>query len=291
MRSYPIQCPFCGFDYSANQRGCPWDCTTPRWRRSTATNRSWGPSGGDAWGDDHEDEFDRAAAWVRDLVDDDDWDADPYGPAREEMDEDARRPPGGDGARGAPAYELDIEGAFEGPRVYELPADGIDAAVSPTLCEAPGDDGEETADSKACECSCGGNAGDSRAGAASGRKDDVGPEIPELAGSSERGAPRARGLADGQGTFARAERVRRWGSEEDFSWERSSARMSSRSSRPQMRISRRGGDQEPFLWEGEGMGDVDDWSWAPWAADVGGSSEGAHDDVTLVFSVAFSSRR
>ncbi|EJT82494.1 hypothetical protein GGTG_02467 [Gaeumannomyces tritici R3-111a-1] len=235
--------------------------------KSSPGNRSWGPSWGDAWGDDHEDELDRAAAWVRDLVDDDDWDADPYGPAREEMDEDARRPPGGDGARGAPAYELDIEGAFEGPRVYELPGDDMDTAVSPTLCEAPGDDGEEAADSKACECSRGGHTGDSRVSAASGRKDDAGPEIPELAGSNERGAPRARGLADGQGTSTRAERVRRWGLEVDFSWERSSARMSSRSLRPQMRISRRGGDQEPFLWEGEWMGDVDDWSWAPWATD------------------------
>ncbi|KAL8369650.1 hypothetical protein RB595_000131 [Gaeumannomyces hyphopodioides] len=289
MRSYMIQCPFCGFGYPASNPGCPWACTTPRWRSSTISNRGWGPSWEDTWGHDHEDAFDRAAAWVYDLVDEDS-DADLYGLAREEIGGEVHKPPGGDGAGGAPAYELSGEGDVEEPRIYELPADEIDATVSPTLCEALGDEEEETAGPEVCELSGEGHIGGSRADAVSGRKDNAGPQIPELAGSNEHGAPRAREPVDEQGALAWAQRVRQWGSAEDMAWGRSSTRATRRSSRPQMKIFRRGGDQEPFIWETGGMGDAEDWSWAPWAVDVGRSSQGAHDDVVLVFSVTFSRR-
>ncbi|KLU90958.1 hypothetical protein MAPG_09483 [Magnaporthiopsis poae ATCC 64411] len=245
-----IRCPFCGFDYPASKSACPWD-STPNRRGSAANDR-----GGEdtTWKEDGFDEaFDRAAAWVHDLVDED--------PSPEELDRDGDKPreDDDDGNKGRPrVHELSAEGGVETLRIYELSTDG----------EVDTDKGHAGA-SKA-------EAASERKGRAA-KKDSQGRQHRKPEDFEAARARLLRQLASGEDATSASGRS-----------PSSTGATSGSPRRPQMRIFRTDGDQEPFLWDTEeGMADAEDWSWMPGVVgDMGGSS----DDVTLVCRVKLSFR-
>lgn len=206
------------------------------------------------WKEDGFDEaFDRAAAWVYDLVDED--------PFTEELDGDGDKPrkdDDGDDTGRSRVYELSAEGGVETLRIYELSTDGeVDAGKRHTGRASKA----EAAPSE-------------RKGRAA-KKDSQGRQPRKLETSRSRLLHK---LASGEASA----------SGRSSSSTGATSGPSSSSRRPQMRIFRTGGDQEPFLWDTEEeMADAEDWSWMPGiVVDEGGSS----DDVTLVCRVKLSFR-